>query len=91
MFLERLEHAVEDTRRRPTAQPRVDRVPVAKPLWQRPPFAAILGDEENRIDDIEIGDPHVAPLHGQQRADHFILVFGQAHHARSLHELVPGE
>jgi hypothetical protein len=41
---------------------------------------------EHGVDDIEVGDPHVPPVHGHQRADHFILVFGQPHHATSLHE-----
>ena len=86
MFLQGLKQSVQNTRRRPPPQARVDRVPVAEPLRQGAPFAAVLGDIEHRVDDIKIGEPHVPPLHGQQRAEHFILVFAQPHHAMSLPE-----
>jgi hypothetical protein len=86
MLLERLEHAVQHPGRRPPPQPRIDRVPVAEPRRQRAPFAAVLRHVEHRVDDLEIGDPHVAALHRHQRADHFILVFAQPHHAMSLAE-----
>jgi hypothetical protein len=62
-------------------------VPVAEALRQRTPLAAVLGDIEHRVDDLEIGDPHVPPLHRHQRADHFILVFRQLHHPMSLPEI----
>jgi hypothetical protein len=89
MFLQGLEQAVQNARHRPPPQARVDRVPVAEPLRQGAPFAAVLGDIEHRVDDIEIGDPHVPSLDRHQRADHFMLVFGQPHHAMSLPEITP--
>jgi hypothetical protein len=61
-------------------------VPVAEPFRQPAPFAAMLGDIEHRVDDLEIGDPHVAPRHRQQRTDQLILVFGQLHHPMNLPE-----
>jgi hypothetical protein len=91
MFLQRLEQSVQNARRRPPPQARVDRVPVAEALRQRAPLAAVLGDIEHRVDDIEIGDPHVPSLHRQQRSDHFILVFCQPHHAMSLPRILSPE
>jgi adenylate cyclase len=75
VLLKRLKEAVENTGRRPPPQPHVDRVPVAETLRQRPPLAAVLRHIEDGVDDLEIADPHVAPLHRQQRTDHLMRQF----------------
>ena len=64
-----LEHAAA----RPAAEPGVDRGPFSEPLRQRAPFAAVLQDVQNRIDDCDVGNPHVSALNRQEGAEVGIL------------------
>jgi len=62
VFLKRVEQPVQNARIRPTAHPCVDSVPIAKPRWKCPPFAAVLGNKKDGVNDREIGNPHISPL-----------------------------
>src|SRR5450755_1428156 len=54
LMLQLLEQAVQHTGLRPAVHPRVDRVPVAKALGQRTPFAAVLGHIKNSVDHLQV-------------------------------------
>ena len=54
-------------------------VPVAKPLGQTAPFAPLLGDVQDGVQDVQIVERHVAALCRQTRLDVAILGFGDFH------------
>lgn len=68
-LLQFLEHAIHDARLRPAIHPRVDGVPVAEPLGQTAPLAAVLCDVQDCIQHIQVGEADVAPLRGQTMLD----------------------
>mgnify|MGYP003598888410 CR=1 FL=1 len=63
--LQLLEHAVKDAGFGPAVHARINRVPVAKAIWQSAPLAAMLGHIEDRIDNLQIAQADVASLPGQ--------------------------
>ena len=63
--LQLLEHAIKYPGLCPAVHARVDGVPVAKPLGQSAPLAAMLGHIEDRIDHLQIAQADVATLLGQ--------------------------
>ena len=73
MFLKRIKQPVQNTRVGPTAHPGVDRVPFAEPWRQGAPFAAILGNKEDGIDDSQVRNPHMSTLNWQVGLDQRIL------------------
>ena len=64
-----LEHAAA----RPAAEPGVDRLPFSEALRQGAPFAAVLQDVRDRIDEVDGRNPHVPALNREQRADFGVL------------------
>ena len=58
--LESPEQPLEHVAARPAAELGVDRGPVAEPLRQGAPLAVALQDVQNRIDDCDVGNPHVS-------------------------------
>ena len=62
LLLQFLEKTIQHARLGPAIHARIDRVPVAKAFGQATPFAAVLSDIKNRVDDLQIGDTDVAPL-----------------------------
>ncbi len=58
-----LEHAAA----RPAAEPGVDRVPFSEALRQGAPFAAVLQEVQNRIDDCDVRNPDFDSLTRFQR------------------------
>jgi hypothetical protein len=64
---------------RPPVHARIDRVPVPEPLGQAPPFAALLGDVQDRVQDLQIVERDVAPLGRQASLDVTILSLGDFH------------
>lgn len=55
-------YAIQYPAFRPAVQPRINRMPLPKPLWQTTPLAAMLGNMENRIQQLEIRHADVAAL-----------------------------
>ena len=50
----------------PAPEPDVDCVPFSEQPRQRTPFAAVLHDAQNRVDENDIGNPHVPALNRQE-------------------------
>ena len=46
---------------------------VAEPLRQRAPFAAVLQDLQDRVDEVDVRNPHVPALNRQEGADFGVL------------------
>lgn len=61
-LLQQLESAIEHARLSPATHARVDRVPVAEPLGQTAPLAAMLGHVQDRIEHLQIGQADIAAL-----------------------------
>jgi hypothetical protein len=81
LMLQFLEQPIEHPGLRPAVHARVDRVPVAEALRQSAPLAAVLGHVEDRIDDLQIAERHVATLHRQEWLDASELSSGDFHAA----------
>jgi hypothetical protein len=60
----------------PTAHSCANRAPVPKPFWQPVPFAAVLGDIPNRIQDLKVRQADVSTLARQTVLDLAMLRFG---------------
>jgi len=67
----------------PAIHARVDRVPIAEPLGQTAPFAALLSDVQDRVENSEIGQAHIAALCRQTVLDQAVLRVGNFH-SRSI-------
>jgi len=67
--LQLLEHAIEHAGLGPAVHARVDRVPIAKPLGQPAPLAAMLGHIEDRVDHLQVAQADVAALRRQAMFD----------------------
>src|SRR5487761_454758 len=64
-LLESAKDALQYTLFLPAPQPCVDGVPFAERCWQGPPFAAVFHYVQHRIEQLQIGNHHVAALHRQ--------------------------
>ena len=72
-FLKRGEQPLEHAAARPAAEPGVDRIPFSEALRQGAPLAAVLQDVQDRVDDCDVGNPHVPALNRQEGADFGVL------------------
>ena len=61
---------------RPPIHARIDRVPVAESLGEPVPFAPLLGDVQDGVEHVQIGERHVAAWRQQTRRDVAILGVG---------------
>jgi hypothetical protein len=66
---ELFEHALQHAGLVPAAHARIDRMPVAEPLWQAPPLAAVLGHIQHGVDHLQVGQADVAVLCWQVMLD----------------------
>ena len=57
----------------PAVQRHIDGVPVAKLRWQAAPGAALLGDEEQRIQDLALGNRQVGRRRREQGREPLVL------------------
>ena len=71
--------AIQHPALRPTIHASIDGVPVAEPLGQTAPFAPLLGDVQDGVQDVQIIERHVATLCRQTRLDLTILGVGDFH------------
>lgn len=67
--LQLLEHTVENACLGPAVHACVDRVPIAEPLGQSTPLAAMLRDVEHCIQNCQIRQTDVAALRGKAMFD----------------------
>jgi len=65
-MLQLFEYPIQNAALRPTVHAGTDRVPVAKAAGQSAPFAAVLRDIENSIENLKIREIDVAPCRGKQ-------------------------
>ena len=70
---------------RPPVQARIDRVPVPELLGQTAPFAAVFGDVQDGIENLQVVERDVATLGRQASLDVPILSLGEFH-GRSIAE-----
>ena len=94
-MLQPLEQSVQHAALGPAVHARIDRMPVAKALWQAAPLAAVFGYIQNGIENLKIRKAYVASLPGQTAFDLLILSFGDFHtgfhcfYTRSISEIQP--
>ena len=77
--LELLEHSIKDAVLGPTIHPGVNGVPTAEPLGQTTPFAALLGNIQDRVQNLQIREAYIASLPRQTVLDTLVLCFGDFH------------
>ena len=83
IVLQLCEHPIHHPALGPPIHAGVDRVPVAKPLGQAAPFAALFRDVQDRIQYAQIGQTDVAALDRQTVLDQAVLRIGDFH-SRSI-------
>ena len=66
IVLQLREYPIQHAVLRPAVHPRINGVPVAEPLGQTAPFAALLGHIQDRVQHPQIGQAHIAALNRQQ-------------------------
>ena len=71
--------AIQHPALRPPIHARINGVPVAEPLGQRAPFAPLLGDVQDGVQNVQIVERHVAAWRRQTRRDVAILGVGDFH------------
>ena len=71
--------AIQHAALRPPIHARIDRVPVPELLGEATPFAALLGDVQDRVQDLQIVERHVAALGREAALDVPILSLGEFH------------
>ena len=71
--------AIQHAALRPPVHARIDRVPVPELLGEATPFAALLGNVQDRVQDLQIVERDVAALRWQARLDVTILCLGELH------------
>ncbi len=79
LALQMLENPVKHAVLRPAVHARVDGVPVAKAGRQAPPLATVLGHIQNGVENPEVGNADVAPLHWKLGRDAVVLSLSEFH------------
>ena len=83
LALQSLKDAVQYAVLGPAVHAGVNGVPVAETPGKSTPFAALLGDIQDRVQHREIGQTHVAALTGKTGLDAIILRLGNLHKKES--------
>lgn len=84
MLLQQVEWRAEHTFRNPTVHPDADPVPLAEAFQQDTPLTVVLQDMEDRVDDVEAGNPHVPAMNRIARTDYGVLFFCKSNHDREM-------
>ncbi len=71
--------AIQHPARRPPIHASINGVPVAEPLEQRAPFAPLLGDVQDGVQNVSMVERHVAAWRPQTRRDLALLGVGDFH------------
>jgi len=79
LALQQLENLIEHATLGPAIHAGVNGVPGTEALRQSAPLAALLGDEQQRIEELQISDPNVAALARQRTLDTAKLFLGDLH------------
>ena len=81
-LLQLLKHAIQHAVLRPAVHAHVDRMPRPKALGKPSPLASLFRHIQNGVENLQVGQTYVAPLHRQTLADSLVLLF------RNLHLLI---
>ena len=74
-----LEDLIQDAALGPAHHTGVDRMPRPKMLGEAPPFAALFGDIQNGIEDLKVGESHIAALNREAMGNLLVLDFAYFH------------
>ena len=74
-----LEDLIQDAALGPAHHTGVDRVPGSKMLGEAPRCAALFGDIQNGIENLKVGESHIAALNREAMGDLFVLGFADFH------------
>ena len=77
--LQGLEDLIQDAALGPAHHTGVDRVPGSKMLGEAPPCAALFGDIQNGIENLKVGESHIAALNREAMGDVLVLGFADSH------------
>jgi hypothetical protein len=83
IVLQLCEHSIQHPILGPPIHAGVDGVPLAESLWKATPFAALLGDVQDGVQHLQVGQRYVAALNRQTMLDQAVLRFADFH-ARSI-------
>ncbi len=86
-MLQLREYPIQHATPGPAIHAGVDGVPVAEAPGQSAPFAALLGDVQDRIQHSQIGQTDIAALDRQTVLDQAVLRFGDFH-PRSISQIL---
>jgi len=78
-MLQALEHPIKHARLRPAAHASIDGMLAPKALGQRAPLAALLGDVQDGVEHLKIGQTDIAALHRQAVLNKVVLGFCDFH------------
>ena len=78
-MLQPFEYTIQHAGFRPAAPACVDGMPAAKALGQATPFAALLGNVQDGVQDLKVRETNIASLTRQTVLDQTILRFGDLH------------
>ena len=79
LALQQLKHVIEHATLGPAVHAGVNGMPGAETLGQAAPLAAMLGDKQQGVQELQIGDPDVAPLARQRSLNATKLLLGDLH------------
>jgi len=83
IVLQLREYSIQHAALGPPIHSGVDRMPLAEPLGQTTPFAALFGDVQDGVQHPQIGQAHIAALPRQTVLDQAVLRVGDFH-SRSI-------
>ena len=81
---QRGEQPVEHARLGPAVHPGVNRASIAEVIRQGAPLAAVLRNEEKRVDEDDVRNPHISALDRQIGMDGRAMFFCDLFHGRAL-------
>src|SRR5512145_2271588 len=79
LLLQLREYAIEHTALGPAVHAGIDRVPVRESLGQTTPLAPLLGNVEDRVENLQIRQADIAALARQAVGYALVLGFGDFH------------
>lgn len=80
LLLQLLESPIKHATLCPAIHTGVDGMPVSKALWQAAPFAAMLGNVQDSVENLQVGKTDIATLTRHAVLDLVVLGFGDFHH-----------
>src|SRR5271167_1965348 len=87
LALQLLEDLVQHATLGPAVHAGIDGMPRAEALGHAAPLAAVLGDIQQRVQQLQVVDLHVAALAGKTGGNTQVLRFGDLHAAQHSTEL----